>query len=109
MRFARILGLGSCVPDRVVSNAELGRLMDTSDEWIQERTGIRERRWVEEGKGIGAYDLGVHAAKRALDDAGLEAKDIQMVIFGTLSPDHEFPGTGVFFQRKLGVPAGAAV
>jgi 3-oxoacyl-[acyl-carrier-protein] synthase-3 len=83
--------------------------MDTSDEWIRERTGIEERHWVPVGKGIGSSDLGVEAAKKALAEAGLEPKDIQLVVFATLSPDAHFPGTGVFLQRKLGVPAGAAV
>jgi 3-oxoacyl-[acyl-carrier-protein] synthase-3 len=78
--------------------------METTDEWIVERTGIKERRWVEEGKGIGSSDLGVEAAKKALAASGLGLDKIQMVIFATLSPDHDFPGTGVFLQRKLGLP-----
>ena len=109
LRRSRIAGLGSYLPDRVITNEDLRQWMDTSDEWIRERTGIRERRWVPETDGIGSSDLGVEAAKRALADAGIEPKDVQLVIFGTLSPDHEFPGTGVFLQRKLGIPAGAAV
>ncbi len=92
-----------------MKNDDLRQWMETSDAWIQERTGIRERRWVKFGSGVASSDLGVEAAKRALADAGLEPKDVQMVIFATLSPDHEFPGTGVFLQRKLGVPVGAAV
>src|SRR5207302_704997 len=99
----------SYVPEWVVTNDDLKQWMDTSDGWIQERTGIRERRWVRFDSGICSSDLAVEAAKRALADAKLDAKDIQMVVFATLSPDHEFPGTGVFFQRKLGVPVGAAV
>src|SRR5262249_6715826 len=77
--------------------------METSDAWIVERTGIRERRWVEEGKGIGASDLGVEAAKRALAAAEIDKDQVQMVVFATLSPDHDFPGTGCFFQRQLGL------
>lgn len=109
LRRSRIAGLGSYVPDRVVRNDELRQWMDTSDEWIRERTGIVERRWVEVGKGIGSSDLGAEASRRALADAGLEPKDVQMVVFATLSPDHHFPGTGVFLQRKLGIPSGAAI
>jgi 3-oxoacyl-[acyl-carrier-protein] synthase-3 len=109
LRRARIAGIGSYVPEWVVRNDDLRQWMDTSDEWIQERTGIQERRWVPFHSGIGSSDLGLEAARRALADAGLEPKDVQMLIFATLSPDHEFPGTGVFLQRKLDVPAGCAV
>jgi 3-oxoacyl-[acyl-carrier-protein] synthase-3 len=77
--------------------------METTHDWIVERTGIEERHWVEPGSGIGSSDLGVEAAKRALEAAELPKEKIQMVIFATLSPDHDFPGTGVFFQRKLGL------
>ena len=108
MRKSRIAGLGSYVPERIVTNDDLKQWVDTSDEWIQERTGIKQRHWVPDGGGIGSSDLGCEASKRALADAGLEPKDIQMIIFATLSPDHMFPGTGVFLQRKLGVPAGTA-
>jgi 3-oxoacyl-[acyl-carrier-protein] synthase-3 len=104
MRRAQILGLGSHVPPWTVTNADLTQWMETSDEWIVERTGIRERHWVEPGKGIGASDLGVEAARRALEDAGVGLDRVQMVVFATLSPDHDFPGTGVFLQRKLGLP-----
>ena len=106
LRRSRIVGLGSHVPERVVRNEELAQRMDTSDEWIRERTGIEERRWVEVGQGIGSSDLAVVAAQRALADAGLEARDVQLIVFATLSADHMFPGNAVFLQRKLGVPAG---
>src|SRR5579883_1770677 len=109
MRRSRIAGLGSYVPEGVVKNDDLRQWMDTSDQWIQERTGIQERHWVERGKGIGSSDLAVEASKRALAEAGVEPSDVQMVVFATLSPDHHFPGTGVFLQRKLGIPAGAAI
>jgi 3-oxoacyl-[acyl-carrier-protein] synthase-3 len=108
-RRSRIAGIGSAVPDWVVKNDDLRRWMDTSDEWIQERTGIRERRWVEPGKGVGASDLGAAAAKKALDEAGIAPREVELVVFATLSPDHHFPGAGPFLQRKLGVPAGAAI
>jgi len=109
LRSSRIAGVGCHLPDWVVRNDDLRQWMDTSDEWIRERTGIEERHWVRPGSMIGSSDLAVEASKRALADAGLEAKDVQMVVFATLSPDHMFPGTGVFLQRKLGVPVGAAV
>jgi 3-oxoacyl-[acyl-carrier-protein] synthase III len=111
MRRSKIAGLGSHVPERVVTNNDLKQWMDTSDEWIQERTGIRERRWVPEGEGgrVGASDLGAEAARRALADAGMVPGDVQMVVFATLSPDHVFPGTGCKMQPKLGIPVGAAV
>jgi 3-oxoacyl-[acyl-carrier-protein] synthase III len=102
-RRARILGIGGYVPPRVVTNKDLTQWMETSEEWIVERTGIRERHWVDEGGQTGSSDLGVEAAKRALAAAELPVEKIQMVVFATLSPDHDFPGTGVFLQRKLGL------
>lgn len=101
MRKTQILSTGYCVPDRVVTNEELARLMDTSDEWIRQRSGIMERRWVE-GEEAGS-DLGKRAADMALERAGLEASDLDCIIVATLSPDYFFPGTGVFVQRKLGI------
>lgn len=109
MRRARIWGTGSCVPERVVANAELCRWIDTSEEWIAERTGIRERRWVEPGSGIGSAELGILAARRALDDAQVPAEKISLVIFATLSPNHDFPGNGVLVQRALGIKAPATL
>jgi len=105
MRRARILGTGSFVPDRIVTNAELCQSMDTSEEWIFERTGIRERRWISPGSGQGSADLGARAAELALADAGVRADQISLVIFATLSPDHDFPGNGVLLQRRLKIPA----
>jgi len=96
-----ILSTGFRVPDRVVTNEELASLMDTSDEWIRQRSGIEERRWVE-GDEAGS-DLGCRAAEMALERAGMEADELDCIIVATLSPDHFFPGTGVFLQRKLGV------
>ncbi|MDX1815457.1 MAG: beta-ketoacyl-ACP synthase III [Thermodesulfobacteriota bacterium] len=101
MRGARILGTGRALPPRVVTNAELTTMMDTTEEWIVQRTGIRERRFVEPG--TGASDLGVTAARVAIERAGLTPKDIQLLIFATLSPDLFFPGAGVFVQEKLGM------
>ncbi|MDB4961291.1 MAG: Beta-ketoacyl-[acyl-carrier-protein] synthase [Myxococcales bacterium] len=110
----KILGLGSYVPDRVVTNEELAYLDDqhvrqetlqteTSDEWIQKRTGIRERRYVPNDGTWSTSDLALHAAKRALTDANIDASEIDCIIFGTLSPDMHFPGTAVILQKKLGI------
>jgi len=96
-----VLSTGFYVPERVITNEDLTRLMDTSDEWIQQRSGIVERRWAENG--VGASDLGLRAAEMVLERAGLEAKDLDCLILATLSPDVYFPGSGVFLQRKLGV------
>ncbi|HSG79526.1 MAG TPA: beta-ketoacyl-ACP synthase III [Acidimicrobiia bacterium] len=101
MRRSRISGLGIHVPDRVVTNDELGTFMDTSDEWIIQRTGIRERRWADPE--TATSDLGVAAARAALSDAGVEASDVDMIVFATLSPDHYFPGAACFLQAKMGM------
>jgi 3-oxoacyl-[acyl-carrier-protein] synthase-3 len=97
-----ILGIGHYVPSKVVTNADLAKLMNTSDEWIVQRTGIKERRYIEHS-GIGASDLAVPASKMALEHAGLDVKDVDAIIFATLSPDHNFPGSGCFLGDKLGL------
>jgi 3-oxoacyl-[acyl-carrier-protein] synthase-3 len=104
---ARILGTGSYVPPRVVTNEDLTKLMDTTDEWIVQRTGIRERHWVEGS--TTTSDLGVEAANRALSAAGVKKEEIDMLFFATLSPDYEFPGVGAFFQAKMGLPGIPAI
>jgi 3-oxoacyl-[acyl-carrier-protein] synthase-3 len=101
MRGARILGTGRALPTRVVTNAELTTRMDTTEEWIVQRTGIRERRFVDPG--TGASDLGVQASRLAIERAGLTPKDIQFLVFATLSPDMFFPGCGVLMQEKMGM------
>jgi 3-oxoacyl-[acyl-carrier-protein] synthase-3 len=98
---SRILSTGFHVPDRVVTNEDLEARMDTSDEWIRTRSGIQERRWVEEGE-TGA-DMAEAAARGALERAGMEAGELDCIVLATLSPDHFFPGTGVFLQRQLGL------
>jgi 3-oxoacyl-[acyl-carrier-protein] synthase-3 len=98
---SRIIGLGAYVPDHVVTNADLTRLMDTTDDWIQQRTGIKERRHVAED--TGAADLGAEAAKRALEQAGVRAADLDLVIFATLSPDYDFPSSACVLQKRLGI------
>src|SRR5215467_4261950 len=97
-----ILGIGHYVPSKVVTNDDLAKLMTTSDEWIVQRTGIKERRFVEHS-GIGASDLAVPAAKMAVLHAGITLRDIDAIIFATLSPDHNFPGSGCFLGDKLGL------
>ncbi len=102
LRHSRIAGVGHYVPDRVIKNADLETIMDTSDSWIQERTGIKERHWFEEGKDT-TSNMGTAAARKALEMAGIEASDVQMIVFATLSPDYVFPGSGVLTQRQLGL------
>jgi 3-oxoacyl-[acyl-carrier-protein] synthase-3 len=98
---SKILGSGMYVPPKVVKNGDLATMMETSDEWIRQRTGIEERRWVE-GTTC-TSDLALIAAENALKSAGVDKKEIEMIILGTLSPDHDFPGTACFLQRKLGL------
>jgi 3-oxoacyl-[acyl-carrier-protein] synthase III len=98
---SRLLGIGMSVPPRVVTNHDLARMMETSNEWIIERTGIEQRRWVAEGE-TGAT-LATAASKEAIERAGFQPRDIDMIIYATLSPDFNFPGTGVFVQRALGL------
>src|SRR6478736_4633195 len=98
---SRILGIGMAVPNRVVTNNDLAKLMETSHEWIVERTGIEERHWVEPGEG--GAELATKASKEAIERAGIKAEDIDLIVYATLSPDVMFPGTGVFVQRLLGI------
>lgn len=102
-----IAALGTYVPDRVVTNDELTKLMETSDAWIRERTGIRERRWIREG--TENSDLALEATNRALAKAGWEAKDIEAIVYASLSPDHMFPGDGCYLNAKLGIPGVPAI
>ncbi len=101
-----ITGTGRYLPPRIVTNFDLEKVMNTSDEWIRQRSGIQERHYVEAG--VGSSDLGLEAARRAVEDAKIEARDIDFIIFATLSPDYYFPGNGVLIQHKLGLgPIGA--
>ena len=97
----RILGTGHAIPDRVVTNADLAKLMDTSDEWITQRTGIRERRWIVEGET--GTELSRLASVRAIEAAGIAPDAIQAIIYATTSPDHFAPGNGVYLQHALGL------
>ena len=98
---ARILGIGRHVPERVVTNDDLSKLMDTTDDWIQQRTGIRERHWTTAD--AGPADLAEPAARQALADAGLRATDIDLILLGTLSPDYDFPNGAALLAGKLGL------
>jgi len=102
MYHSKISGLGFYVPDHVVTNADLAEIIDTSDEWIQERTGIRERRHIVRGQDT-TTTMGVKAAKVAIERAGILKDEIDFIIFATLSPDYYFPGPGVLVQRDLGI------
>ena len=97
-----IKGLGHYVPERVVTNDELSTLMDTSDEWIIERTGIKERRYADEG--VGPSDLAIPAVEDALLDAKVTKEDIDLIIFATISSDYYIPGSGCLLQDKMGFP-----
>jgi 3-oxoacyl-[acyl-carrier-protein] synthase III len=103
---AYISGTGMFVPPRVVTNDDLRTTygIDTTHDWILQRTGIEARRFADEG--VGSSDLAVPAAREAIKAAGIEAKDLDMILFATLSPDHCFPGSGVYLQEKLGVCGG---
>lgn len=107
MTRSKIAGIGMYVPAQVVTNNDLTRFMDTSDEWIQERTGIKERRYAHRTKET-TTTMGVEASRIALQRAGITPQDVDFVVFATLSPDYYFPGCGVLLQRAMGMrPIGA--
>ena len=107
MRSSRIAGLGHFVPERVVTNEDLAELIDTSNDWIVQRTGIEQRHWVDGD--VGPAELALHASKDALAAAGILASDLDMIIFATLSPDINFPGSSCILQKMLGVPGVATL
>lgn len=100
---SKIAGVGSYVPENVVTNDDLAKIMDTSDEWIQERTGIKERRHIKKGDGNSTAIMGVKAAKIAIKRAKIDKDDIDLIVFATLSPDYYFPGCGVQVQEMLDI------
>ena len=102
MYHSKITGLGFYVPDNVVTNDDLSKVIDTNDEWILERTGIKERRHIIPGQDT-TTSMGVKAAKIALERSGVAKEAIEFVVFATLSPDYYFPGPGVLVQRDLGL------
>ena len=101
---SRISGLGMYVPENIVTNDDLSKMMDTSSDWIIERTGIEERRHIKKGDGNSTATMGVKAAKIAIERAGIATNDIELILFATLSPDYYFPGSGVIVQEELGIP-----
>lgn len=106
MRRSLVLGCGAYLPERVVTNDELSQMVDTSDEWIRQRTGIVERRVA--GKGELTSDLGLKAAEAALANAGVEADELDLLICATATPDETFPATATKIQARLGMTRGAA-
>jgi 3-oxoacyl-[acyl-carrier-protein] synthase III len=101
MARAVIVGSGSCIPPNLVTNDMLSRIMDSTDEWIRERSGVETRYYVDEG--TSTSDLGLAAAVRALELSGVNKSELDMIIFATMTPDHYFPGSGSLLQAKLGI------
>ena len=102
MYHSKITGLGHYVPDNIVTNDDLAKIIDTNDEWIQERTGIQERRHIVRGEDT-TTTMGVKAAKIAIERSGIANDDIDFIVFATISPDYYFPGPGVALQKELGL------
>jgi 3-oxoacyl-[acyl-carrier-protein] synthase-3 len=102
MTRTKIAGIGHYLPEQIVTNDDLARHMDTSDEWIQERTGIQQRRYGKRHEETTAT-MGAKAAEVAIERAGINKEDIDFIIFATLSPDYFFPGCGVLLQREMGI------
>ena len=101
---SNIIGMGMYVPENVVTNNDLSAMMDTSNEWIVERTGIEERRHIKKGDGNTTATMGAKAAKIAIERADINKNDIDLILFATLSPDYYFPGSGVIVQQHLEIP-----
>jgi 3-oxoacyl-[acyl-carrier-protein] synthase-3 len=106
LKYSRIAGTGSYLPEKVVTNSELEKTMDTTDEWIRERTGIERRHIAADHETT--VDLAEHAARRALEAAGLDPSEVDMIAVGTTTPDMIFPNVGVLLQQRLGARGGAA-
>jgi 3-oxoacyl-[acyl-carrier-protein] synthase-3 len=104
---SEITGVGSYVPPQAYTNFDLEKMLDTTDEWIQQRTGIEKRHWVSED--VSNSDLALEASLKAIEAAGIDKKEIDMIIFATLSSDHGFPGNACFLQAKLDLPEIAAL
>ena len=102
MKHSRITGIGHHIPETIITNAQLTTIMETSDEWIVERTGIKERRWVDPTKDTVA-NMAAKASRIALQRAGLKESDVEFIVFATITPDYFFPGSGVLLQRELGL------
>lgn len=106
---SKIIGLGKYLPDNIVTNDDLSKIMDTNDAWIQERTGIQERRWIKKGTEDTSAIMGAKAARIAIERSGLSKDDIDFIVFATLSPDYYFPGCGVQIQDMLDIPTVGAL
>lgn len=102
-----IIGTGHYVPGAPVTNADLARVMDTSDDWVYQRSGIRQRHYAPEG--VGPSDLAVEASKRALESAGIQPGEVDYIVFATMTPDYVFPGSGALLGAKLGIPGTPAL
>lgn len=102
MRYSKIVGLGHYVPEQVITNEHLSTLMDTNNEWIIERTGIEQRRWIDPNSDTVA-NMSAKATRMALERAGLSESDIDFIVFATITPDYFFPGSGVLLGRELGL------
>ena len=102
MYYSKIVGLGHHVPETVITNQYLSTIIDTTNEWIVERTGIEERRWINPALDTVA-NMAAKASRMALERAGLTEKDIDFIVFATITPDYFFPGSGVLLQRELGL------
>src|SRR5256886_12816864 len=98
---SQIIGSGFVTGENLVTNDQLARIMDTSDAWIRERSGVETRYYVEQG--TSTSDLGLGAARKALDDAGIAKEEVDYIVFATMTPDHYFPGCGGILQEKLGL------
>ncbi|OUR95586.1 3-oxoacyl-ACP synthase [Flavobacteriales bacterium 34_180_T64] len=98
---SKIIGLGKYLPENVVTNDDLSKMMDTNDAWIQERTGIKERRWIKEGTEDTSAVMGAKASRMAIERSGLSKDDIDFIVFATMTPDYYFPGCGVQLQDML--------
>ena len=106
--YSKISGLGFYVPDTIVTNDDLAQYMDTNDAWIQERTGIKQRRWFTYGKDTNA-SMAAAASRMALDRAGVEAKSVDLIVYATITPDYYFPGSAFLMQRELGLESIAVI
>lgn len=101
MKHSRILGMGSYLPEKVLTNADLEKIVETTDQWITERTGIKKRHIAADDQS--ASDLGLEAAKKAIENSGIDAKDIDMIVVGTATPDKMFPSSACYIGHELGI------
>ena len=106
---SKIIGLGKYLPNNVVTNDDLSKLMDTNDDWITERTGIKERRWIKKDSGESSATMGAKAARIAIERANLTKDDIDFIVFATMTPDYYFPGCGVQIQEMLDIGTVGAI